>query len=290
MKKVKKFFRNMLLYLPKSLAHKILYHRYFKKKLDLKNPKTFNEKLQYLIVYEYGEKQTKITDKVLLRDYVKELNLSEYMPKLYGVYKKSSEIDFNNLPEKFVLKTNHGSGSVFVCRNKKKFDFEKACTELDKQLKYNFAKVSLEYHYSKIKPQILCEELLDDGTGNLPIDYKIYCFDGKPDCILICSNRENSLKLDYYDTNWKPKDYSIEKYKSHNAFKKPDNLNEMLEIAKILSKEFRFVRVDLYSIKGKIYIGELTFTPAAGLIRYNTEGAQLRWGKMLNINEQKNQN
>ena len=280
---MKKLLKEILYRMPPKTAHKILYYYTFKKRLNLKNPQNFNEKLQYLIVNEYDEVQTRLADKYLLHKYIDEKGYNELLPKLYGVYDNADEINFDELPNKFVLKTNHGSGEIFVCKNKNKFDIEKTKEKLNKSLKTNFAKQSLEYHYAKIKPKIICEQYLEDGKNELPIDYKFYCFNGKADCILICSNRSEKLKLDYYDLNWSKKDYSTKEYKSGKDFEKPKNLEKMIEIAEKLSKEFKFVRVDLYNINGKIYLGELTFTPAAGLIKYNTDEALNRWGKMLKL-------
>ena len=165
--------------LPKSVTHKYLYHKKFKKKLNLKKPKDFNEKLQYLIVYKYGKKEGKLADKLLVKEYVKNLKIENlYIPKTLKVYNDVDEIDISALPEKFVLKCNHGSGNVFVCNDKSKFNIEEAKRMLNASLKKNFAKGTFEYHYKYIKPVIIAEEYLEDGMGKNPLDYKFYVFNG----------------------------------------------------------------------------------------------------------------
>lgn len=149
-------------------------------KLDLKNPRDFNQKIHYLIVKEIGKKEAKLTDKYLVRDFIKQKGYEKLLPKLYGVYQKAEEIEFDKLPEKFVLKTNHDCGSVFICTDKTSFDFENVKRKLNMSLRKNFARKHLEYHYQYIHPCIICEEFIEAKDGKVPEDYKIYCFDGKP--------------------------------------------------------------------------------------------------------------
>ena len=277
-----KIYNEVLWLMPKSLAHKILYYKMSGKKLNLKNPKTIDDKLHYLMVYKYREKYGKLADKYEVRKFIKERNYEELLPKLYGVYNNANEIDFNKLPNKFVLKTNHGCGNVFICTDKEKFNFEEAKDVLNKALKKNFARKTLEYHYSYIEPKIICEEYLDDKEHKLPLDYKFYCFDGHVECLLLCSDRENGTKLDYYDLNWNKLPYSIDKYTSHKEINKPKTLDEMIKVASDLSKGFEFVRVDLYDINGKVYFGEMTFTPVAGYIYENTQESLEYLGSLIN--------
>lgn len=275
--------KEILWLLPKKMSHKILYKKFTGKKLDLKNPQDFNQKMHYLMIYEYGKKETQLADKYLVRDYVAEKGYSNILTKIYKTYKNADEINLNELPEKFVLKTNNGSGKVFVCIDKNKFNLDEVKKKLKKNLKENFAKECLEYHYADINPIVICEQYLGEEDGTLPKDYKIYCFNGKPECILVCSEREKKLKLDYYDLNWNYLNYSKEEYKSKKEIPKPNKLKEMIKIAEDLSEGHRYVRVDLYEIDGKIYFGEMTFTPAAGLIKYNTEEALKYLGDLIQI-------
>lgn len=275
--------KELLWILPRKIAHKYLYYRHTNKKLNLKKPVDFNEKIQYLILNEYGEKEAKLTDKNLVREYVKKVGYEDILLERYGLYTYAKEIEWDKLPEKFVLKTNHGSGGVIICTNKSNLNIKECIDKLDTQLKQNFAKELLEYHYKDIKPKIICEEYICDGSEKNPKDYKIYCFNGKAKCILLCSGREEKVKIDYYDLNWNKLNYEKEEYKSGKEHKCPDNLEKMIKIAEDLSKGMKFVRVDLYNINGKIYFGELTFTPAAGMIYNITDEAQKKLGEYLKL-------
>ena len=257
--------QNFLYYLPKKLAHKILYKLTMKKTLNLDNPKDLNEKIHYLIINEYGKREAELSDKIEVRNYIRKVGHDEILTKVYGVYKNFDEIDFDKLPDKFVLKTNHGSNATVICTNKENFDKARAKKILNGSLKQNFAKVALEYHYKYIKPMIMCEEYIDDGTGTNPIDYKMFCFGGKPECVLVCTGRTNVMKRDYYDLKWNYLEYAKREYRSDKIIDKPINFDKMIQLAKELSKPFDFVRVDFYNCKGKIFFGELTFSPAAGL-------------------------
>lgn len=275
--------REILWILPHKFAHKKIYKSAFKENIDLDNPKKLNEKIHWLILNRYGKKETMLTDKYRVREYVKEKGYAENLIKIYKVYNNVNEIKYEDLPSKFVLKCNHDSGNVFICTDKNKFDFEKIKVKLDKIQKTNFAKGFLEYHYSGIKPLIICEEYIEDGTGRNPTDYKFFCFKGKVDCVLVCADRENGMKRDYYNLNWNYLNYAKEEYRSNKIVQKPENFDKMIEIASNLSKEFPFVRVDLYNCNGKIYFGELTFTPSAGLNKTITEEADEYLGSLIEL-------
>ncbi len=285
MKILKNLYYKILGIMPKALAHKILYYRIMKKKLNLKNPKNINEKIQWLIVYKYGKKEADLADKILVKDYVAKKCGTQIIPKLYGVYNNASEIDITQLPNTFVLKTNNGSGDVFVCFDKRKFDFNTALKTLNKNLKVKYSRYQLEYHYDYIKPKILCEELLMEEKDHLPFDYKFFCFNGKVEAILVCSNREKNNYRDFYDVNWNYIDFVKKERRNPNKLTKPENLNKMINYAEKISSEFPFVRVDLYNINGKIYFGEMTFSPAAGLIDYCYDEALDYLGNKLDISK-----
>ena len=277
---IKKAIISILWCLPRKLAHKLLYRITMKEKLEIDNPKTLNEKTQYMIIKGIiGEKETKLTDKFLVRNYIIKNGYKENLPKLYNTYKNANEINLESLPDKFVLKTNNGSGDVLICKNKVEFASKNFKKILNKNINKNFAKTSLEYHYNNIAPLIICEEFLDDGTGKVPIDYKIWCFAGKAKYIMVCLDRETDVKKVYYDLEWNYlKDFSKYEYKK---IEKPDNLKEMIEIAERLSEGFKMIRVDLYNINNKIYVGELTFTSDAGMCRYLTDKGQIMLGNEI---------
>lgn len=277
---------SFLWFLPHELAHKLLYRYVMKKRLDLNNPKTLNEKIHWLELKYYGEKEAQLTDKLLVKDYIKSLNIKDlYIPKTYMIIEDSDNINSLTFPDKFVLKCNHGSGDVFVCNNKDEFDIDKALKKLRKVKEKNFAKFSLEYHYSLINPKIICEEYLDDGKNERPLDYKFFCFNGNVDCVMVCSDRGKDTKKDFYDKKWNHLNYSNPELWNHEKILKPDNLERLFEIASKISEGFPFVRVDLYDLNGKIYFGEMTFSPAAGIsLSYSNEG-DLHLGELLNLDK-----
>ncbi len=281
---IKRFIVFILWYMPPVFAHKVIYRMAMKEKLDLKNPKTLNDKIHYIIAHKLVDKrEAELTDKYLARNYITEKGYGEYLPKLYGVYENADMIDISKLPEKFVLKTNNGSGDVFICKDKKEFEKQDFRKVLNKDLKRNYAKLQLEYHYKYIKPLIVCEEYLNDGTGKAPIDYKFWGFNGKVDYILVCMDRETSVKYVYYDKDWNyMEDASI--YKAEKL-EKPKNFEKMLEIAQNLSKGFIQMRVDMYNIDGKIYIGEMTFTSHAGFTYYLSDKMQLTLGNEIKLDK-----
>lgn len=286
-----KIFMNILWLLPKDIAHKILYRKTFKRKLDLKNPITLNEKIHWMIVNYYGEKEGFLADKEKVKEYIASLKIKNLLiPKTYfKITNEEPNLNMDVLPEKFVMKTNHGSGDVFICLNKNKFDFNGSLKKLIQVKKYNFAKNLLEYHYSFIEPVIMIEEFLDDNINHQPLDYKFFCYDGYVDSVMVCSDRLNEDTRDFFDKNWNHLDYTRIEKRSKKVIEKPQNLELMFDIASEISKGFPFVRVDLYNINGKIYFGEMTFTPAAGLgINYNEDGNK-HLGSFIDINKLKNE-
>lgn len=271
-----------------KLASKIYYETKIHKKLNLKNPKTFNEKLMKIKLNDYNNNSlvSKCVDKYKVREYVEECGCAEILNDLIGVYDSADEIDFEKLPEKFVLKCNHAAGYNIICSDKKQLDIEKTKKQLNKWLKSDYWKFVAEVQYKNVEKKIICEKFLDSEDGNAIEDYKIYCFNGVPEFCMICVGR-NYGKPKYYfmDKDWNlmrinpsgiaaPKDFKIEK---------PKCIDEMYKYAEILSKNFKFVRVDFYEFNNKPVFGELTFTPAGCIDNNYTEEAQLKLGKMINL-------
>lgn len=253
----------------------------------MKNPTTFNEKIQWMKFNYRFPLQSVVSDKLLVRNYVKEKIGKEYLIPLLGKWKKFDEIDFDTLPDQFVLKCNHDSGGLVVCRDKSALDYRKAKNKIEKSLKSNFYTIGREYQYRNIKPMILCEKFISEN-GKVPMDYKIYCFNGKPDVILVCRNRfsNDSHKAEYlfYDQNWKflPWIKGDEK-KKDPKLPRPKNLDEMLEVAKKLSEDFIYARIDLYNVNGKIYFGEITLSPNSGFYSGLTEETDRILGEKIHI-------
>lgn len=285
--KVMTFLKKSLRFLPDKSYIKLYYRLRVGRKLNMDNPTTLNEKLQWLKFNYRFPLQSIVSDKLLVRDYVKEKIGEEYLIPLLGSWKDYENIDFSLLPKQFVLKCNHDSGGLVVCTDKDKLDLTKAKDKIEKSLKSNFFYIGREYQYRNIKPMILCEEFISDN-GKVPLDYKIYCFNGVPDVILVCRDRfsKNSHRASYlfFDQEWifQPLNKGDEELQETDV-PKPENLDEMIEIAKKLSSDFLFARIDLYNIGGKIYFGEITLSPNSGFdsdIKYETD---LMFGQKLKI-------
>lgn len=264
---------------------KILYTIKTKSFPHLKNPRNFNDKLTYLKLnyYNNDERIPGLVDKYEVRDYIEKIGCEELLNKLYGVYDSPDEIDFDKLPEKFVLKCTHGCGFNIICNDKQNLNIKKTNERLNKWLRETYGYATQELQYLKIKPRIIAEKNLCDEKGLMPKDYKFFCFDGEPKCIQVISDRDSTYKSNFYDLSWKELDYVKGKRVSHTKQEKPENLEEMLIYAKKLSKGFKFVRVDLYNQNNKIIFGELTFTPYCGHSPYYNKKGNTELGEMLKI-------
>ena len=260
--------KKSLCFLPDKQYVKLYFRLNLHRKLNLEHPVYLNDKLQWLKFNYRSPLQTIVSDKYRVREYVANIIGDEYLIPLLGVWDDFNQIDFNKLPEQFVLKCNHDSGGLAICRNKKDFNKDKAKQKINNSLKSNFFWIGREYQYKNIVPKIICEKFISEN-GNIPEDYKIYCFNGKPDAILVCKGRfsEGSHKAQYhyYDHKWNYLPYNKGESIDRDPYiPKPQNLEKMIEIAKKLSKDFIFARIDLYNINGKIYFGEITLSPNSG--------------------------
>lgn len=258
---------------------------------DLGNPQTFDEKLLWLMLYWHHPLKTGCTDKYAMRSYVKEHGLEAMLPGLLGVYTNSSEIDFDAFPERFVLKCTHGCGFNVFCKSKEKLDVKGTRRLLDRWMRVDFSKAYGEVQYALIRPRIICEEYLDDMTGALPHDYKVYCFHGRAHCTMVCSGRGvdgRGAKFDYYDRDWSVKlPYEEDTMRAGRIIPKPAAHDEMIQAAEILSRPFPFVRIDFYNIGGRAVIGEMTFTPNGCIDTALTEHAQHHLGRMIKLPERR---
>ena len=232
---------------------------------DLKRPKSFDEKLLWLNLFWQHPLKTRCGDKYTMRSYVKENALENILPTLLGVFRSSSEIDFENLPERFVLKCTHGCGFNIICQDKRKVNIEEVKKKLDAWMKVDFSQKYGELHYSKMKPRIICEEFLDDLESYLPSDFKVFCFDGIAHCTMVCTGRtlNGRASYDFYDLEWSAwLPYTKAGLPANRSIRKPEAYDEIISAAKALSQPFPFVRMDFYSNKGRAVLGEMTFTPA----------------------------
>lgn len=269
-----------------SLVTRISYFRIFKEKLDLKNPKTLNEKIQWLKLNEYRNNLlvTNCADKYKVREYVDKVSPS-ILNELLFVYDDVDEIEWDKFPNRFVIKMNHGAGYNIICSDKSKFDIKEADRKLKIWMKQDFWKNYSEVQYRDIEKKILVEKYIEADNEDSLNDYKIYCFHGVPFCTMSCEDRQKgNTKFYYFDIEGKLIPYSkdsIDAINNNVKVKLPSNYQEMIKIASDLSKPFKFVRVDLYSEKNKIIFGELTFTPGAGLDRDRLKEVDKLLGEQL---------
>ncbi len=265
---------------------KYQYYKVFRKKLHLNCPITFNEKIQYLKIYDRNPLYTLLADKYRVKEYVASLIGDEYLIPTLGVWKDPSEIDFDKLPNRFVLKCNHDSGSVIICEDKNDFNFSEAKKRLSQKLKKNFFFYGREWSYKNIKPVVLAEKYMADGDNNEITDYKFYCFDGRVDCVMVCLDRKSGdTKFYFFDKQWNlkrinkrgieaPRDFTIEK---------PKQMDCMFEIAEKLSSGIPFVRIDLYQCQNQIFFGEYTFYPHSGTDKNYLPETELYFGNLIDL-------
>ena len=261
-----------------------VYNATYGRRLDWENPTRYSEKLNIFKISKESEKYSNYVDKFKVREYVKEAIGEEYLIPMVGLYENTDQIDILSLPTKFILKCTHSSGATVICQDKSQFNWDNEKVQIDKWLNSNFYFTSRERQYKNIIPRIICEEYLDDGSGGLS-DYKFHCFNGKVYFIRGITGRLTGLKKCTYDRDWNqlPLTLDIHHEVGPSFMAKPSNLEEMIELAEKLSKPFPHVRVDLYNLKGKIYFGELTFTPAAGLFHFNDDKYDLEYGAKYNL-------
>ena len=282
------FEEKVLIFLPDKQAIAIRYFVTMGKKLNLKNPRTFTEKLQWVKLYGGLEKFTKYVDKYEVRDFISKTIGEEYLVPLIGKWNNFEEIDFDKLPRQFVIKATHGSGYNFICKDKSSLDKHLLQETKTKWMHESFYKKTRERQYKDCSPKIICEQYLEDETGGL-MDYKILCFEGKPRIIQVVTDRyiDKIGNYTFMDLNWGKLPMVYEGYppNSRTVLKKPRKFKEMLEIAKNLSRNFPFVRVDLYYVDNRIYFGELTFTPAGGLEKFDPQEVDDQLGKLIDISK-----
>ena len=270
--------------IPDSLFLKIEYRLKMNKKLNLKKPETFSEKLQWLKIYDRNPLYTKLVDKYEVRKQIAKIIGEDYLIPLLGVYDSFEEINFNELPNQFVLKPNHTSGDIYICKDKSKINYSELKKTINRWLKREYYWIHREWPYKNVKPRIVCEKYMVDESGTELKDYKIFCFNGEPKLIQVDYNRFSGHKRNLYDINWNyiPVSYQYPTY-PNIVIKKPQKLSEMLELARLLSKNYPHVRVDFYCIRDKIYFGEMTFYPEAGFGKFNSESLEKEMGSWIEL-------
>ena len=272
------------------------YYSAFHKHWDSENPKDLIEKIYWLELNTDTSLWSKCADKYRVREYIEELGLSKYLPKLYGHWDRIKDIDFDALPNSFVIKSNNGCATVKVVKDKTSLNIKKAKKELWKWLHLPFGADNAQFHYWAIKPCIIAEELLPNDYESLSpqslVDFKVYCINGEPQFIWVAYNRVNMhVHVQCYDTEWNPRPDYLVNSMSHYVYddkdtpiQKPDCLEEMLHIAKKISASFPQLRADFYIVNGKPIIGEMTFTQGYGFLKkevYESLGAMMNLSKYM---------
>lgn len=283
------FFRHLLRELPDKVYLQMLFFKHFHKFINFKNPKTFNEKLQWLKLYNRKPEYTTMVDKYLVKDYVASKIGEEFIVPTLGVWNHANEIDFDSLPNQFVLKWNHDSGSVIICKDKSMFDAKLARQKLAQFENHNGYWYGREWPYKNVKTRIIAEKYLtDDEQSNSLTDFKMHCFNGKVEIILVCCNRfeKTGLVEAFFDREWNQLNLRRPKVKKPSiGIERPKELDQMIELAERLSENIPFVRVDFYVSRKKIYFGEITFFAASGFLPFVPKEWDRKLGEMLKINK-----
>lgn len=271
--------------LPDKLYLSIKFRSHMGYWMDWNNPQTFSEKLQWLKIYDRHPEYTKLVDKAAVKDYVASIIGQQYIIPTLAVYDSAEEIDFDVLPNQFVLKCTHDSGGIIICRDMTKLDKAAAIKKLKKGLKRTYVIQNREYPYKNVPRRIIAEKYINGDNESDLKDYKFFCFNGRVECCQVISNRSSKMTVDFYDKAWnhqpfhEPKNFQF----SNFPIQRPDNYSEMLYLAEVLSKNYTFIRVDLYNVRGRIYFGELTFFPTTGMGGFDPQEWDLIFGQMIKL-------
>lgn len=264
---------------------KRIFRAYMGYKLDLDHPETFNEKLQWLKLFDRKPIYTSMVDKFDVKKFVAERIGEQFIIPTIGVWDYFDDINFSDLPEQFVLKCTHDSGGVVICRNKKEIDINAVRKKIEKCLKRNFFYWGREWPYKNVKPRIIAEQYMEDDNSNELTDYKFMCFGGKAKCSFVCTERftKDGLKVTFFDREWNRMPFERHYPASKKAIPRPVNYDKMIELAEELSKDIPFVRVDFYETKRLIFFGELTFYPGNGLEEFTPIDWDYRLGNWIKL-------
>lgn len=274
---------------PDALWLKITYRAKMKRKLNLKNPQSFSEKLAWLKIHDKKKIYTQMVDKYDAKNFVRDRIGDEVIIPTYGVWNDFDEIDFSKLPNKFVLKCTHDSGGIVICRDKDAFDLKRAKVKLDRSLRHNFWWWYREWPYKNVTPRILAEQYMEDETSKKGLgltDYKFYCFNGEPKYLYISCGLENhsTARISFLTMDWQFAPFHRKDYAQYDVLPpKPSQFDKMVNIARELSKDMDFLRVDLYQIDNHVYFSELTFYPCAGVMPFEPEDWDYKFGNLLSL-------
>lgn len=291
--------RHLLDWMPDAPYLRLAYHSRIGKKLNLKDPHTFNEKLQWLKLYDRKPEYTMMVDKYKVREYIADMLGEEYLIPLLGVWDDPDEIDFDALPNQFVLKCNHNSGlGMCICTDKSKLDIENVKEELRKGLAQDYYLSGREWSYKDVPRKIICEKYMIDhssqkmsdnenkkNSNNSLNDYKFMCFNGKVLCSFVCSDRfsDDGLKVTFFDRDWNVLQFERHYPKSQTPILKPLNYEKMINFSEKLAEGIPFVRIDFYEIDQKLYFGEITFFPGSGFEEFTPDSADEELGSWIKL-------
>lgn len=281
---IAKRIRYALRFVPDDLYIQLNYFAHFKKFANLRTPKTYNEKLNWLKLHNHTPLYTTLVDKYEVKNYVSKIIGEEYIIPTIGVWNCFDDIDFESLPNQFVLKCTHDSEGLVVVHDKEHFDKITAREKINAALKQNFYFIGREWPYKNVKPRIIAEKYMEDNRDGELRDYKFFCFDGEPKIMYIASDRNSGhVKFDYYDMNFNHVDLMQKYPNALEPLRKPDTFNKMIRLSKALSKGFPHVRVDWYEVNGRLYFGELTFYHFSGFVPFNPPAWDKIFGDWLKL-------
>ena len=274
--------------LPDPIYLRLIYYLYIGKRLHIKSPKTFNEKLQWLKLHDRNPEYTTMVDKVEAKNWVAERIGEQYIIPTLGVWDRVEDIDFDALPDQFVLKTNHDSGGVVICKDKNKLDRSLARKKLAKSLKRDFYAYGREWPYKNVPHKILAEQFISSSavehTDDIP-DYKFMCFNGRVECCFVCTDRnsQDGLKVTFFDRSWRLMPFMRHYPASQKEIPRPHNHDKMIELVEKLSVGLKCVRVDFYEVGDAIYFGEMTFYPGSGFEEFSPEEWDYKLGQLIKL-------
>ena len=286
---MKKMLSKLLNILPDKQYLKLKYRIVFGKKLNLDRPETFNEKLQWLKLHDRKDIYSVMVDKYEVKKYVANKIGEEYIIPTLGVYDEFNDIRFEKLPEQFVIKCTHDSGGLVIVKDKNKLNINEAKSKIDKCLRRNYFYHGREWPYKNVKPRIIVEKYMNSLGSDSAIDYKFFCFNGKPEIVLACSDRfsKTGLKETWFDSEWNLLPVTEGGHDIDKKMQKPEKFSEMKKLAEMLAKDIAFVRVDFYEFNKKVYFGEITFFPASGFERFDPEDWNEKLGSLIDLSKVK---
>ncbi|MBN2345005.1 MAG: glycosyltransferase [Candidatus Aminicenantes bacterium] len=267
---MKRLAQGMLRLLPDAAYVRLLYLKSHGRWPDLRRPRTFDEKLQWYKLHYRDLLMTTLTDKYAVRGWLESEGHGHLLNELYGVYDRPEEIDPDSLPERFVIKATHGSSMNIICRHKRGLNWDACCSLMRRWLRSDYYRSGRQWAYKGIRPRLVCEKYLENEEFGELLDYKFYCYGGKPEVLWVCSGRYGDRGLAYnaYDMDWNRIHVFKGRPAGELAIEKPENYGAMVATARELCGNFPFIRVDLFSVSGKLVFGEFTFYPDSGTVPF----------------------